>query len=419
MIRSAVAEVGVVVRGRSNTVFSAGFFADDGRDYAVRIVLGQCAAGTADAGEVLATVARIGRGAASWIDEWSARAASLQRTGERRAEEDDERGAAAAFLRAATYWALAHDGLTGEEDSARLVEVFRTHRACWERFVDCSGGRHQRVAVPYEDTTLPGWLLRPDDSGTARPTVVMTNGSDAPVSGLWGSGAAAALQRGWNAFVYDGPGQQSLLFERGVGFRHDWEAVLTPVVDTLVARDDVDADRLTAYGISQAGYWLPRALAFEHRFVAAVADPGVVDVSTAWTERLPKNMVEMLERGDRARFDRSMRWPMLIPSVARNLRFRARPYQRDDWYDTFTEARRYRLTPDLARAIRTPLMITDPEDEQFWPGQAAQLAELVPGAHRVPFTAAEGANFHCQPMARLLTHERMYAWLDDRLAARA
>ena len=60
-------------------------------------------------------------------------------------------------------------------------------------------------------------------------------------------------------------------------FRPDWEAVLTPVVDTLVARGDVDPGALVAYGISQAGYWLPRALAFEHRFVAAVADPGVFD----------------------------------------------------------------------------------------------------------------------------------------------
>ena len=29
-------------------------------------------------------------------------------------------------------------------------------------------------------------------------------------------------------FVFDGPGQQSMLFERGVPFRYDWEAVLTP-----------------------------------------------------------------------------------------------------------------------------------------------------------------------------------------------
>ena len=405
-----------MVRGRSNTVFSSGFFGDDGWDFAVRIALGQCASGAADAGEVLATVARIGR-AKSWTLEWSARADQLQGTGEQRALGGDERGAAAAFLRAASYWALALDGLTGEEDHERLTATFRSHRACWERFIDCSGGRHVRMAVPYEDTTLPGWLLRPDDSGAARPTLVMTNGSDGPISSLWGSGAAAALERGWNAFVYDGPGQQSMLFERGVGFRHDWEAVLTPVVDALVARDDVDAERLTAYGISQAGYWLPRALAFEHRFVAAVADPGVVDVSTSWTAHLPENMVAMLDRGEREKFDRNLRLALLVPSLARTLRFRARPYRRDDWFDVFTETRRYRLTEELAGAIRTPLMITDPEDEQFWPGQSEQLAGLVPRSHRVTFLAAEGANMHCQPMARLLTHERMFAWLDQQLSA--
>ncbi|HSK59712.1 MAG TPA: dipeptidyl aminopeptidase, partial [Actinomycetospora sp.] len=248
-----------MARGRSNTVFSAGFFADEGWDFAVRIALGMCASGGADAGEVLATVARI-KGTDSWAPEWSARADQLEATAEHRAREGDDRGAAAAFLRAATYRALALDGLTGEQDSERLTATFRAHRASWERFVDHGDGRHVQVAVPYEDTTLPGWLLRPDASGAPRPTLVMTNGSDGAITSLWGSGAAAALERGWNAFVYDGPGQQSLLFERGVGFRHDWEAVLTPVLVALVARDDVDPDRLTAYGISQAGYWLPRAL---------------------------------------------------------------------------------------------------------------------------------------------------------------
>jgi hypothetical protein len=33
----------------------------------------------------------------------------------------------------------------------------------------------------------------------------------------------------------------------------------------------------------------------------------------------------------------------------------------------------------------------------------------------VPFTAAEGANFHCQPMARRLTDQRMFDWLDEQL----
>jgi prolyl oligopeptidase family protein len=116
----------------------------------------------------------------------------------------------------------------------------------------------------------------------------VTNGSDGSLPGLLGYGAAEALARGWNAFLFDGPGQQSMLFERGVPFRHDWEAVLTPVIDELVARPDVDASALTGYGISQGGYWITRAVAFERRMAAAVADPGVVDVSEGWTAHLPR-----------------------------------------------------------------------------------------------------------------------------------
>jgi hypothetical protein len=115
-----------------------------------------------------------------------------------------------------------------------LLPTFRQGRACWEKVIDASQGRFVRVRVPYEDTTLPGYLLRPDDTGAARPTLVVTNGSDGLLPGLMGYGATEALARGWNAFVFDGPGQQSMLFERGVPFRPDWEAVLTPVIDALV-----------------------------------------------------------------------------------------------------------------------------------------------------------------------------------------
>src|SRR3712207_8977591 len=114
------------------------------------------------------------------------------------------------------------------------------------------------------------------------------------------------MDRGWNAFVYDGPGQQSMLFERGTTFRPDWEAVLTPVVDALVGRPDVDATALTAYGISQAGYWVPRALAFEHRFVAAGADPGGVDVSSSSPGDLPTQLVPPLPARRKDASDRDM-----------------------------------------------------------------------------------------------------------------
>jgi dipeptidyl aminopeptidase/acylaminoacyl peptidase len=60
--------------------------------------------------------------------------------------------------------------------------------------------------------------------------------------------------------------------------------VLTPVLDAMLRRPDVDRDRVAVIGVSQAGYWVPRALAFEHRPVAAVVDPGVTDVLQSWTQ---------------------------------------------------------------------------------------------------------------------------------------
>lgn len=69
---------------------------------------------------------------------------------------------------------------------------------------------------------------------------------------------------------------------------------------------------------------------------------------------------------------------------------------------------------EVADRIRTPMFITDPENEQFWPGQASKLAGMLPGEKVLSaFTAAEGANFHCQPLARTLTEQRMFDWLDE------
>jgi hypothetical protein len=207
-----------------------------------------------------------------------------------------------------------------------------------------------------------------------------------------------------------------VLFERGVPFRPDGEKVLTPVLDAVLARPEVDADRVAVYGVSQAGYWVARALAFEHRPVAAVVDPGVVDVAASWEREVPGSLLKLLDKGEDHAFDRDMELGMrLSKSTARTWRFRARPYGADGYAATLREVRRYDVA-DVADRITTPLLITDPEGEQFWPGQSRRLAALTPGVSTlVPFTAAEGADGHCQPLARSLTEQRVFDWLDGYL----
>ncbi len=397
-----------------------GFFADADFDYEARIVLGAAAAGLGDAGLVLATLDRITDGdPQSWFDAWTATAADLAARGAEAVRHGHPHTASWAFLAAAEYFAKALVFVDGMADQSVLLPTFREHRRCWEQVVDASQGRFVRMQVRYEDTMLPGYLLRPDATGAPRPTLVVTNGSDGSLPGLLGYGAAEALARGWNAFLFDGPGQQSMLFERGVPFRHDWEAVLTPVIDALVARSDVDASALTGYGISQGGYWITRAVAFERCLVAAVADPGVVDVSAGWTAHLPPALLELLDSDQKDEFNAVMAQAQAgaDPKVARTLAFRSRPDGQTDPFDLFTEVRKYQVR-DVAGQITVPLLILDPDDEQFFPGQPRQLYDLLPGEKEIiEFTQAQGANFHCQPTGRQLTHTQMLDWLADHLPA--
>ncbi len=400
---------------------AGGFFADADFDYESRIVLGAAASGIGDVGFVLATLDRITDGdRQSWFDAWTATAADLAARGQQAARSGHSRTARWALLAASEYYGKALAVVDGLADQSVLLPTFREGRKCWEGVIDASEGCYLRMQVPYEGTTLPGYLLRPDATGAARPTFVVTNGSDGTLPGLLGYGAAEALQRGWNAFVFDGPGQQSMLFERGVPFRFDWEAVLTPVIDALVERPDVDASALTGYGISQGGYWITRAVAFERRMVAAVADPGVVDVSAGWTTHLPEAMADLLRSGQKDAFNAAMQAGVdSNPQMARTLAFRSRPYGMTDWFDLYTDVQKYQVR-DVAGQITTPLLILDPDDEQFFPGQPRQLYDLLPGEKKIiEFTQADGANFHCQPTGRQLTHTQMLDWLADHLPARS
>jgi hypothetical protein len=221
------------------------------------------------------------------------------------------------------------------------------------------------------------------------------------------------VERGWNAITFDGPGQGAALYRQGLHFRADWEAVVTPVVDHLLTRTDVDADRLAIVGVSQAGYWVPRALAFEHRIAAGVADPGVTRVGDSWLSHLPEGMVGLLD-GTREDFDAFMAvgLPEGSPEQA-ELRWRMAPYGTTSFFDAYHAAMDMRLEAATAAQIECPLLITSPEHEQFWPGQAVELHGIVAGSTLMSFTEAEGASWHCEPAARLLRDERLCDWLAD------
>lgn len=385
-------------------------------DFEIRTALGHSTRGAGEPGEILAATAGIGKGDHDgWHAAWLGLADRVRGIAEQAAAAGHRVSAADAYLRASAYYAVAVNAVSALADASSLAPTFGKQRDAWVGFVAHTSVDVETVEIPYETGVLPGWIFHPAAAKEA-PTLVAVNGSDGSLAGLWAACIAPALDRGYRVVVFDGPGQQSQLFERHVPFRPDWEHVLTPVFDFVAQQQGVDAGAIAVYGISQGSFWVARALAFEHRFAAAITDPGVVDVSTSWTSQVPTSLMKMLDAGDVEKFDKDMALGMkLSPDTARTWQFRARPYGTTGYGETIEAVRAYSVA-SVASQITTPLLILAPEGEQFWPGQSAQLASLTPTVSTVvPFTAAEGADKHCQPLARTLTAQRMFDWLDERL----
>lgn len=395
------------------------FFEHEQFNFEFQFALGGVHYGAGDLGEMLSTADRVIDGDAdSWCREWIATGQRLATIAEECARSGHRVSARTAYLRAATYYAVALSSVDGTKDPAALLRpTFAEHRRCFDAYTELLDPPAERVEIPYEGGAMPGYLFRPSTSETPRRTLIMNNGSDGPVTSIWPPVSAGGVARGYNVLIFDGPGQQSTLFEREVPFRHDWEHVITPVLDFLLARADVDPARIVLYGISQGGYWVPRALAFERRIAAAIADPGVLNAFEPWWEAVPPELQRLLDAGDKQSFDRLFDEGMRVapPAQRQNWEWRAKPYGLQSPFDVFTAARRYNLA-DVADQIITPLLIADPEGEQFWPGQSQQLFEKLQGTKQlVAFTADEGADRHCEPLARSLLEQRMFDWLDETL----
>lgn len=393
------------------------FFTDPSMEFMAEAMLGRINAGGADAGEVLTTIKRIPDGdTAAWVREWEATADRLAAIADECAGRGHRVSARDANLRASMYYAACVQAADGCDDpDAVLARTFSAHRSRYEQYLDLLDNPPERLAVPYEGGSMPAWFFTtPHGLAGRKPTLIINNGADGSLTTLWPGHASQAVARGYNVLIFDGPGQQSMLFERGVAFRPDWEHVLTPVVDVVLQRDDVDPDRLALYGVSQGGYWVPRSLAFEHRFAAAVADGGVVDVGETWSSKLPPQIADLLAAGKRDEFNALL--DMATPAQRRVLTWRAKPYGCASLYDTFVEVERYRITPELAAQITTPLLIASPDAEQFFAGQPQRLFEMLTCEKElVHFAAEDGAAGHCQPMARALAAQRFFDFLDDRL----
>jgi len=239
-------------------------------------VLGPAPVGGADLGEFVTAAGQIKEGdGETWYEAWFGMGGHVDGLAREFLKNGHEISAREAFLRASNYYGISLVPLMATPKDPRVFNSWKKHHDSFNQAVKLSGGLIQPVKIPYEKTTLPGYFCLVDKSGKKRPLLIAHTGLDGSAEEIYFAIAVNALKRGYNCLVFDGPGQGQVIFEQGIPFRPDWEKVITPVVDFALTRPEVNPDRIALIGFSMGGYFAPRAVAFEHRLKACIANSGV------------------------------------------------------------------------------------------------------------------------------------------------
>jgi pimeloyl-ACP methyl ester carboxylesterase len=375
--------------------------------------LGECATAAA---RMIQAGSRVD--ADSWHREWTATATTVQGW----AQASDERGhrvsAREAYLRASTYYRTANYPLFGAPVDPRLVDNLKHENHCFDRFAQLCDLPPRAVDVPFEDTTLPGYLCLAAADGTPRRTVIAVNGYDSNIHEMYFSHALPALRRGYNCLLVDGPGQGRPLVEQGLVMRPDWENVLRPVVDHALTHPEVDGAKLVVMGWSFGGFLAPRAVASEPRIAALVVDPGQWDQLEAARPMLPlpAELKDRLPDVDPTELDPHLQAMTAHPGIHWRL------VQRGLWVHGLqtlgqyvVELGRYTLS-DVAAAISCPTLVAQAEGDPISAHAERLYAALDCPKTLIRFTLAEGCGGHCETLNRSRFTQQAFDWLDDTLS---
>jgi pimeloyl-ACP methyl ester carboxylesterase len=382
---------------------------DVSNHYELLRLIGHTYYGGADANEVLQVAAAVVPGDdEGWYREFDALARRVRSAGDASLMRGHKRSAAKSYLRASMYFFMADFYLHGDPDDARILESSRASRACFMAASSDLDYSIKRVEIPYENTTLPAYLIKRKDSIGRRPTLICHSGFDGTKEevAIWPGMAAA--ERGYTVIVFEGPGQGEVVREQRLTFRPNWEAVVQPIVDFAIARDDVDVSRIALMGISLGGVLAPIAAAHEPRLRALIANGGLYTlhdlIRSLYPKELPGDEKELATTMDElAKSNTSLRWLLNHGKYV---------FDYKGHHDFLEITKSYEAVD--ADKITCTTLVLDADLEGFFEGQPKKLFDKLNCPKTLlKLTIEEAAGAHCQAGAEGVGGQRIFDWLDE------
>lgn len=299
-----------------------------------------------------------------------------------------------AFLRATIYHRISgqmadisgtHEIAPGLEDSVRcFMEAARRMKP---EFV--------AVEVPFEQTSLPGYLCVPDSpDGDEVPAVIDFGGIDAWAEEQYFKIGSALVERGYAVLLLNGPGQGAAKM-RGIYGIYDFERAAAAAIDYLEQIPQVDGERIGLIGSSLGGYFAARAAAYERRLRATVI----------WGA---KNGIDI---GRSAMSNESGRSGSRLRQVERFLGVEGRA-------ELIRQSEKFRLGPGVMGNVSSPVLILHGESDVLVPVSEAEAVYrdiAHPDKKLKLYPAGTPGCAHCQLDALAVAQRDICDWLDDQL----
>jgi len=252
------------------------FFRDTDMDFHFgNLILGAARNGGAAIGEAFYAASRIKDGdAAAWQTEWFELAGRVEARGLSALKAGHKASARNQLRRAAYYYrisllAMGPDNPEFEKRGLKCRELMKLAGPLFDPPLEY-------IEIPFENTVLPGFFRKADNSGEPAKTLLMIGGGETFIEDLYFYLEPQAHERGYNFMTVDLPGQ-GLNPLAGHVFRTDTHVPMKRVVDYALGRTEVDPEKLAAFGISGGGLFVPQAAMHDPRIKAVVMSSAVVD----------------------------------------------------------------------------------------------------------------------------------------------
>ena len=241
--------------------------------------------GGADLAECLKIVEQIGGSDDSWVNEWNKKAEELSEVSKRHFAENKNITARNELLRASTYYRTAM--MRSKAGSKQADDLLTKSRESYIHALSSINTSVQYVKIPFGKYLLPAYYY---NSGKPNaPTLIGINGGDSTNEEMFNLLGFAAIERGWNCLVYEGPGQYTARqLNPDLHSMPNWEAPNGAIVDWLIERPEVAKNKIALFGWSFSSNLAIRAAALDARISAVISNGLIVDIYGAFYGVWPK-----------------------------------------------------------------------------------------------------------------------------------